>query len=91
MFGIPLKGRYCLVALIEPDSPDDVINSQRYEAETDLTVDAAHAIVLHSVEKKYQKRNNTGHEDQHRHNGQNLGVHPLQSRESFHPFLPTEM
>ena len=66
------------MTLIEPDSPDDVINSQRYEAETDLTVDAAHAIVLHSVEKKYQERRDTGHEGQCRHDGQNLSVRPLQ-------------
>ena len=79
------------MTLIEPDSPDDVINSQRYEAETDLTVDAAHTIVLYPVEKKYQKRNNTGHEDQHRHNGQNLRVHALQGLETLHPFLPVEM
>ena len=91
MFGIPLKGRYCLVALIEPDSLDDVINSQRYKAETDLPVYTAQTIVLHTVEKKYEERHDTRHEDKHRYDSQNLGVHPLQSQESFHPFLPTEM
>ena len=44
---------------IEPDSPDDVIKPQRYEAETDLSVDSAHAIVLNPVEKKYQERHDT--------------------------------
>ena len=64
--------------LIEPDSPDDVINSQRYEAETNLTVDSTHAIVLHSVEKKHEQCHNPGYKDQCRHNGQNLRVRPLQ-------------
>ena len=33
-----------------------MIKPQRYEAETDLSVDSAHAIVLNPVEKKYQER-----------------------------------
>ena len=49
VLGIPLKGRYCLVALIEPDSLDDVINPQCYEAKTNLTVDTANRTVLHPV------------------------------------------
>ena len=45
--------------LIEPDSPDDMINPQRYEAKTNLSVYTAHAIVLYPVEKKYQERHDT--------------------------------
>ena len=51
-----------------------MINSQRYKAETNLTVNAAHAIVLHTVEKKYEERHDTRHEDQHRYDSQNLGI-----------------
>ena len=76
---------------IKPDSPDDVINSQRYEAKTNLAVYTTHAIVLHPVKKKHEQRHNTGYEDQRCHDGQNLRVHALQGRETLRPFLPIEM
>ena len=66
------------MTLIEPDSLDDVINPQCDEAEANLTVESADAMVLHSVEKKYQERRDTGHEGQCRHDGKNLSVRPLQ-------------
>ena len=55
-----------------------MINPQRYEAEANLTVESADAMVLHSVEKKYHERHDTGHEDQSCHDGQDLRVLPLQ-------------
>ena len=49
-----------------------MINPQRYEAETDLTVDAAHAIGLHPVEKKHEQCHNPGgqHQDGENQQGQ---------------------
>ena len=63
---------------IEQYSPDDVIDSKCKECKTYLPVDSADAMVLHAVEKEYQERQNTRHEDQSCHDGQDLRVLPLQ-------------